>query len=65
MVNATAIRPSARGYLTLFPCTDDPPNASSLNYPVGRNIANAAMVSLSDEGELCVFTLSEIDFAWM
>jgi hypothetical protein len=63
MVNATAIRPSARGYLTLFPCSDEPPNASSLNYPVGRNIANAAMVSLSDAGELCVFTLSEIDFA--
>lgn len=56
-VNVTAIRPDARGYLTLFPCGIDRPETSSLNYDAGDVVANSAVVALSDQGTLCAFTL--------
>jgi trimeric autotransporter adhesin len=63
LVNLAAIAPSGKGFATLYPCTDDAPTASSLNYEASSNIANATLVKLSSDGTLCVFTSAEAHFA--
>jgi hypothetical protein len=62
-VNITAIQPEEGGFATLYPCTDEPPNASSLNYTQGINIANATTVALRDDGVVCIFTKTTAHFA--
>ncbi|MFN3257696.1 MAG: HYR domain-containing protein [Ilumatobacter sp.] len=58
MVNVAAVQPTANGFLTLYPCTDEVPLAASLNYTPGTNISNATMVELSATGSLCVYASS-------
>lgn len=60
-VNVTAVGPSDRGFVTLFPCDGDRPLASSLNYGPGAVVGNSGVVKLSAAGELCVFTRAETD----
>lgn len=60
IVNVTAVRPAGKGYLTLFACdTGAVPTASNLNYDAGENRANTTMVSLDQNGDLCVFTFAD------
>ena len=63
VINLTAINPSTKGFATAYPCTDQVPNASTINYSQGVNIANSTTVKLSDSGALCVYTSAESDFA--
>jgi HYR domain/Right handed beta helix region len=56
VVNLAAINPAAVGYATLYPCSETPPVAASLNYRAGVNISNATLVDLSDDGDVCLFT---------
>ena len=61
IVNVAAVDPTADSFLTVFPC-GPVPTASSLNYaPSGVNRANELIASLSVDGELCVFTDTDID----
>lgn len=61
LVNLATVAPSGRGFATLYPCTDTPPNASSLNYEASANISNATLVRLSEAGSICVSTSAETD----
>jgi Repeat of unknown function (DUF5650) len=63
LVNLATVAPGGKGYATLYPCTDSPPNASSLNYEASSNISNATLVRLSDQGNVCVFTSAEAHLA--
>ena len=56
IVNATAVGPAAKGFLTLHPCLPSIPTTSSLNYEAGVNIGNEVVASLSSDGSICVFT---------
>jgi hypothetical protein len=60
-VNVTAVVPAGPGFLTLFPCDEDRPNASNLNYGPGEVRPNAAVVALSATGKLCVFSSAATD----
>ena len=69
-LNVTAIRPSGGGYVTLFPCGEEQPVTSSLNYGAGGAVGNSAIVKLDENGMLCAFTLAETDLvidvnAWL
>lgn len=55
-LNVTAVDPEADGYLTIFPCGADVPNASNVNYLAGQTIPNAAFVKLSGDGDVCIAT---------
>ena len=55
VVNVTAIRPSQGGYITVFPCDEKQPNASTLNYTTGQVVANGATTKLGPKGDICVF----------
>lgn len=58
-VNVTAIGPSANGFVTLFPCGEDRPTTSSLNYAAGAVAGNTAIVKLGAAGKICVYTAAE------
>ena len=62
IVNVAAVRPASKGYATLYPCTSQPPNASTLNFEAGTNLANATTVKLSNTGDLCIYTSATTDF---
>ena len=62
ILNLTVVNPQTKGYATLFPCTQDVPNASSINYTTGTNIANAVTVQVSDAGTVCLFTSASAHF---
>ena len=54
VVNLTVTQATGYGYLTAFPCGDDPPNTSNVNYNVGVDRANASIMALGPQGSLCV-----------
>ena len=44
------------GFVTAYPCESPKPNASNLNYGVGQNVPNLAIVKLGPSGQVCLFT---------
>lgn len=59
VLNVTAVNAASGGFFTVYPCTDEVPNASNLNYRAGQNIANTVFASLDADGNTCVFTSAE------
>lgn len=62
-LNVTAADPDDDGYLTVYPCSDDAPNASNVNYRAGQIAEpNAVIVGLaSDTGTFCITTFATTD----
>jgi hypothetical protein len=60
-LNVTATDPAASGYLTVWPCDADRPEASNVNYERGQTVPNAAVVRLGADRLLCVFTWATAD----
>nr|WP_297424303.1 5'-nucleotidase C-terminal domain-containing protein [uncultured Actinotalea sp.] len=61
VLNVTAIKPDTLGNLRVYPDVDgegttEPPFASSLNYIVGRDIANLVVVQLPANGQVAFYT---------
>ncbi|WP_235032353.1 N-acetylmuramoyl-L-alanine amidase [Actinacidiphila yanglinensis] len=48
VVNVTAVRPTAGGYLTVFPDGATRPATSNLNFPAGQTIPNLVVVPVVD-----------------
>ncbi|MEM1333471.1 MAG: SpoIID/LytB domain-containing protein, partial [Actinomycetota bacterium] len=57
-VNVTAVRPAARGYVTVWPCADDRPTVSNLNYVSGGIRANSVIAPVSDAGTICLYSFA-------
>ena len=55
VLNVTAVGPDSGGFLTIYPCGEQP-NASSLNYARGSNRASEVVAKLSESGTVCIFT---------
>ena len=64
-ITATSTRKNGDyGYVTVFPCTadtDTAPNASSLNFENGVDIANALNVATSANGSICLYVFGTAD----
>ena len=60
-INVTAVRPASAGFLTVFPCLEDLPLTSNLNYRAGKNVANLAIVAPGETGTVCIHTSAETD----
>ena len=56
VLNVTAVGPQGPGHLTVYPCTDEVPNASHVNYTPGDVRANEVIAKLSPTGQVCVYT---------
>ena len=52
----TATGTQSNAYVTVYPCGEDRPTASNLNYTKGSTIANAAITKVGDGGKVCLFT---------
>jgi hypothetical protein len=61
IVNVTAVQPSARGFLTLYPCGATLPVVSNLNVVAGAIVANRALVATAGSGQFCVFSSVDTD----
>ncbi|WP_041297933.1 M10 family metallopeptidase domain-containing protein [Ilumatobacter coccineus] len=60
-INVTAIGPSTRGFVTIYPCGTERPNAASLNFVAGEVRANSVLVKLGGGGTACIYTSAETD----
>ena len=60
IVNVTAVGPSETGFVTVSPCVSPVPTASSLNYVAGVNRANELVASLDEDGQICLFTSTDV-----
>ena len=63
VLNVTVIRPSGSGFATVYPCDQQRPNASNLNFVAGQTVANSATVLLSAGGDVCIYTTQAMDMA--
>ncbi|CAN5609121.1 hypothetical protein BH23ACT3_BH23ACT3_12850 [soil metagenome] len=55
-LNITAVEAEQEGFVTVYPCGEDRPNASNLNVADGATIAVGAFVRLGSGGQVCVHT---------
>jgi len=56
VLNVTVTTPAASGFVSVFPCGDDLPNASNVNYVAGQAVPNSVMSKVGAGGRVCVFT---------
>ena len=57
-MNITVDQPQGGGFLTVFPCGQEVPTASNLNFSRGQTIANLVSVKLASDGAVCIYTSS-------
>src|SRR5690606_11884823 len=60
-LNVTAVDPGSAGYLTVYPCGANRPNASNVNYLAGQVVPNAVFSRVVQVGKVCVFTSAATD----
>jgi cyclophilin family peptidyl-prolyl cis-trans isomerase len=60
-LNVTAISPIGSGFLTVYPCDVERPEASNLNYTTASVVPNGVIAPVSASGEVCIFSLAETD----
>ncbi|MEM1333200.1 MAG: hypothetical protein AAGG08_07040 [Actinomycetota bacterium] len=60
VVNITTVGARTPGFVTVYPCDEDVPSTSSVNFLAGQVVANSAVVKLSADGEMCVFSSSDV-----
>ncbi len=60
-LNVTAVGASGPGFLTVFPCDEDRPLSSNVNYLAGTVRSNGVFAALDDQGRACIFTLATVD----
>ena len=60
-LNIGAVQPEDRGFLTIYPCTEERPQTSNLNYVAGENRANLTTVVLDGDGQVCIYTSAATD----
>ena len=64
ILNVTAINPDGRGFITIYPCGDQP-LASSLNYAeAGTVVANEVITQLSPTGTVCAYASTTTHLAF-
>jgi hypothetical protein len=58
VMNLTATEGEGPGYLTAYPCDEDRPEASNVNFVAGQNVPNLTTVKLSGDGHVCIYTFA-------
>ena len=60
MVNLTATKALAPGFLTAYPCAGGRPATSNLNFVPGATVANFVLVEPDVDGDVCVFSSAPV-----
>jgi hypothetical protein len=57
VLNVTALSAGGPGYVTLYPCDEERPTSSNVNFGADEGaVANLVVAKLSDAGTVCLFT---------
>jgi hypothetical protein len=60
-LNVTVTNPQEAGFITVYPCSAERPNASNVNYVAGDTVANNVIAPIGSSGFVCVYTQSTTD----
>ncbi|MFT6436722.1 MAG: hypothetical protein ACJAVI_004792 [Candidatus Azotimanducaceae bacterium] len=60
-LNVTVVNPDGGGFVTVWPCGVDRPNASNLNYVAGKIVPNGVIAPIGGNGEVCFYSSSTTD----
>ena len=58
VLNVTVDGPQQTGHITVYPCGEERPTTSTLNYTKGTAIANASITKVGAGGKVCLYTLA-------
>jgi Spherulation-specific family 4 len=61
MLNVTVTSPEGSGYLTIYPCNAQRPDASNLNFDSGATIPNLVVAALDSSGKTCIYSTAKTD----
>ena len=61
VLNVTAVSPAGSGFVTVYPCGQQRPLASNLNYAAGDIVPNLVLARVGGGGKVCLFTLATTD----
>ena len=61
VLNIGVVNPGAAGFITAYPCGEDRPLASNLNFAAGQTVSSSAVVRVGTGGEICLYTLAATD----
>jgi lysophospholipase L1-like esterase len=56
VLNVTVTAAQGDGFVTVWPCGTDLPNASSLNFTTGQTVPNAVIAKIGAGGKVCLYT---------
>lgn len=60
-VNVTAVSPAAPGHLVVYPCDEDIPATSNVNYTAGAVVPSFVLARIGGDGAICVATHATTD----
>jgi len=60
-LNVTAIFPDDPGFLTVYPCGEQRPVASNVNYVPEQAVSNAVITKIGSGGNVCIYTHAATD----
>jgi hypothetical protein len=60
-LNVTVTGAKGPGYLTVYPCGQTRPLASNVNFTAGATVANAVVVKVGTNGEVCLYSSAHVD----
>lgn len=62
VINVTVTNPADTGYLRVYPCSQPPGlQTSTVNYNAGQTVANVAIVTIPDDGQVCAWSQHATD----
>lgn len=61
VLSVAAVGPHGPGFVTVYPCDQELPTASNVNYLAGRTVANLVLARVDTNGSVCVFTKDDAD----
>lgn len=61
VLNVTAVRPGAAGFLSIVPCGTDDPATSNINYRAGVTRAGSAVVDVRGADSICIYSHADTD----
>jgi hypothetical protein len=61
VLNVTAVAAQANGHLSVYPCGEELPTASNVNYVTNQTAPNSVIARLGTDGKVCIHTFSATD----
>ena len=60
VLNVTVTQAPGAGFITVYPCGDSRPNASSVNFEHGVDVANQVTAKVGTNGDVCFFANAQV-----